>query len=233
MDICVAVIRLHGNSFFSEMDSKAESLMKFKLFFEGSKRPLLSFDVETYSPHGFPFRMEDPIVNFSMALPTFQNPKDGLLTFSFISHPRFERELLMLLYDVLLSLDGGFLVTYNGTKFDVEYVIHRGSLFDFDFQSLFSSFFHVDLYKLVRWLDIRLPRYSQKAVEKIVGFKRVVNDVSGEAYHLYFADFLKDLNLKAPFYNVEDSVGCLQIMDRLFSVLMKRSLQNYKFGSEA
>lgn len=199
--------------------------MKPNLFFEGSKRLFVSFDIETYSPQGFPFNMEDPIVNFSLVLPVFQNPRDGLLTVSFICHPRFEGELLKLLYDLLSSVDGNFLLTYNGSKFDVQYVAHRGKLFGLDFQGVFSKFFHVDLYKLVRWLDIRLPCYSQKAVEELVGFRRVVNDVSGASYHLSFADFLRDANLKPLFYNIEDSVGCLQIMSGLFSALRTKSVQ--------
>jgi len=206
--------------------------MNSNLFFEGLNKQLVSFDIETYSPKGFPYTMEDPIVNFSLALPVFQNPRNGLIAFSVISHPQFEKKLLKLLYNLLSSFNGSSLLTYNGSKFDVQYVIHRGSLFNLDFEGVFSTFLHIDVYKLVKWLNIKLSSYSQRSVEKLVGFRRVVNDVSGASYHWFLTDFLKNANLKAPFYNIEDSVGCLQIMHRLFSVLKKENGQNYKLDIE-
>lgn len=192
--------------------------MKPALLFEGSNDAFIGFDIETYSPNGFPCNMEDPIVNFSLASPIFNDLRKGVLTVSVACHPSYEGKLLKILYSLLSSVEGR-LLTYNGSKFDVQYTVHRGSLFDLDFQRIFSDLSHFDLYKLVRWLNIRLPGYTQKTVEKYLGFERIITDVSGAYYHLSFADFLRIGNLKPLFYNVEDSFGCLRILERLFSTL--------------
>lgn len=211
------------------------SPMKVASFFEGlnsppfSKNSLVSFDIETYSPHGFPHEMEDLVVNFSLAIPFFKGSRSGLLTISSICDPCLEKDLLAMLYQFLFSLRGAYLLTYNGSKFDVKYVTYRGNFFDLDFNEVFAGLSHIDLFKLVKWLNILLPSYGQKAVERFVGVNRFVKDVSGASYHSLFVDFLTRGSLKPLFYNIEDSVGCLQIANRLLPVLKDGShCKSYK-----
>jgi len=194
--------------------------MTFNSFFEGSQlnsETLLSgFDIETYSPHGFPHNMEDPVVNFSLAMP-LKSFGNGLLIVSSICNPVFERELLATLNYLFKSLNGGTLLTYNGEKFDVQYVIERGKIYGINFKDAFSSLSHIDLYKLIRWFNVSLPKYNQKYVEKMIGVKRVINDVTGASYHFSFNNFRRGGDLKPVFYNIEDSVGCLRIAKWLSS----------------
>jgi uncharacterized protein YprB with RNaseH-like and TPR domain len=204
---------------FYPVAAKNASPMKVTSFFEGLSTSLVGFDIETFSPNGFPHKMEDPIVSFSLGIPFFRSSRSGLITVSLICDPYLEKDLLVMLHQFLFSLRGSYLLTYNGSKFDVRYVIHRGSFFGLDFNEIFASLSHIDLFKLIRWLNIRLPSYSQRAVERLVGVNRVIRDVSGASYHLSFVDFLTRGSLKPLFYNIEDSVGCLRIANRLFSVL--------------
>jgi uncharacterized protein YprB with RNaseH-like and TPR domain len=198
-------------------------------FFEGLSTSLVGFDIETFSPDGFPHEMEDPIVNFSLGIPFFKGSRGGLITVSLICDPCLEEDLLVMLRQLLFSLHGTYLLTYNGSKFDIRYVIHRGNFFGLDFNNVFAGLSHIDLFKLVKWLNIRLPSYSQRAVERFVGVNRIVRDVSGSSYHLAFVDFLTRGSLKPLFYNIEDSVSCLRIANRLLPVLNDRGYyKSYK-----
>jgi uncharacterized protein YprB with RNaseH-like and TPR domain len=212
---------LGGEGFCSEA-FKDVSPMKLASFFEGLnflRDSLVAFDIETFSPRGFPYGMGDPVVNFSLAIPFFGNLRKGLFVVSFICDPRLESNLLSMLHGLLSGLQGCCLLTYNGLRFDVEYVVKRGGVWGFDFDRVFAGLGHVDLFRLVKDSGFSLSGYSQRAVERFVGVSRVVGDVSGASYHLAFGDFLRRGDLKALFYNIEDSVGCLQIGNRLFSVL--------------
>jgi len=66
-------------------------------------RGLFAFDIETFSPKGFPSQTEDPIVNFSLVSPLTEG---GVVALSAIVKPNFERELLLLLYKLLSNLGG-------------------------------------------------------------------------------------------------------------------------------
>jgi DNA polymerase elongation subunit (family B) len=186
---------VHSGRFYPVVAENA-SPMKVTSFFEGLNSPpfsngfLVSFDIETYCPNGFPHKMEDPIVNFSLAIPFFRNSKGGMLTISLICDPCLEKDLLATLHQFLFSLRGAYLLTYNGSKFDVKYVTYRGNFFDLNFNKVFAGLSHIDLFKIVKWLNIRLPSYSQRAVERFFGVNRIVRDVSGSSYHLSFVDFL-------------------------------------------
>lgn len=125
-----------GESFLDERSKDSASPMKRSLLFEGSDVNFLSFDIETYSPNGFPFAMEDPIVNFSLVAPW---TRKGLFSVSFLAEPLFENEMLSLLYKLLRELEGCFLLTYNGTRFDLPYTIERGRLYGLDFAEVFPS----------------------------------------------------------------------------------------------
>lgn len=198
------------------------SPMNMSTFFEGLSSPPFSnagfvgFDIETFSPDGFPDRAQDPIVNFSFSIPISRSSRTGLLTVSLICDPDLEKDLLVVLHSLLVALRGAYLLTYNGTKFDVNYVIERGNSFGLEFDKPFSDLSHIDLFKFVKCLNLGLPSLAQKTVECALGIDRVVKDVSGASYHLAFNGFLAHGALKPIFYNIEDSAGCLRIADRVF-----------------
>ena len=201
-----------GESFLEERSKDSASPMKHSLLFEGSDVNFLSFDIETYSPNGFPYAMEDPIVNFSLVAPW---TRKDLFSVPFLAEPLFENEMLSLLYKLLRELEGCFLLTYNGTRFDLPYTIERGRLYGLDFAEVFSKFNHLDVYQGVKCLNPRLPRYDQKSVERFFGISRVLSDVDGGSYCLFFDELFKDGGLEPMFYNIEDSFGCLKIADRV------------------
>ncbi|MEM2319560.1 MAG: ribonuclease H-like domain-containing protein [Candidatus Bathyarchaeia archaeon] len=182
-------------------------------------RGLFAFDIETFSPKGFPSQTEDPIVNFSLVSPLTEG---GVVALSAIVKPNFERELLLLLYKLLSNLGGGCLLTYNGLRFDVRYVVQRGGLYGLNFEDVFANFCHFDVYRLLRWLDVSFPRYDQKTVERCLGIVRAIRHVSGGNYHLFYNDFVRMGNLTPMFYNIEDSFGCLRIACNMHSLLARR-----------
>ena len=173
---------------------------------------VLAFDIETFSPNGFPYNFEDPIVNFSLVAPF-----DGLgfLSLSVIGEPKLENVMLNLLHRLMPLFKGFRLLTYNGSRFDLGYTIERGRLYGLDFEDVFSSLHHIDVYKIVRWLNFNLPRFDQKSVEKYFGFRRTIRWISGSTYHAFYRGFLKHGDLKPVFYNIEDSYGCLRIADAI------------------
>lgn len=203
---------LAGECFLRGRDAVAGGPMKGLSFFEGSDADFLAFDIETYSPNGFPFSMEDPVVNFSLVTPW---KGGGVLAVSMLAEPRLEGEVLKVLNRLLANFRGSCLLTYNGSRFDLEYVSCRGRLYGLSFEDVFGCLRHLDVYKLVKWLNIRSPAYSQKSVERFLGIRRVVTGVDGVSYHLSFEDFLKEGSLEAMFYNLEDCFGCLRIADFL------------------
>jgi uncharacterized protein YprB with RNaseH-like and TPR domain len=202
---------------FFQCFSNAESLMTFKGLSEGthgfaSIRNIVSFDIETFSPDGFPYNAEDPIVNYSLVVPL---SKFGLFAISAIGSPEDEAILLRLLNKLIEAFNGFYLLTYNGSKFDLEYVVKRGHFYGLNFEEAFNMQRHIDVYKLVKWLGVKSPCYSQKSIEKALGIKRVVVDISGQNYHSAYKNFINDGDLTPLFYNLEDSFGCLKIARRI------------------
>jgi uncharacterized protein YprB with RNaseH-like and TPR domain len=193
-----------------------------RTIFEGLNRPpsldlpYVGFDIETYSPNGFPEDGEDPVVTATLAMSISRDPRRGMLLISLIYPPSLEENLLAWLHRFLSSSKGGLLLTYNGARFDLQYATHRGRIYGIDFETAFSSYEHVDVYEVVRRANIQLPSYGQKTVERFMGVNRLVNDVSGSSYHQVFHNFLRSGSLKPLFYNIEDSVGCLRIVDAVF-----------------
>jgi len=167
----------------------------------------VGFDIETYSPNGFPYDTRDPIVNCSLAMPL----RHGIAVVSLICDPCFERDLLLSLERLLCSLNASTLLTYNGTDFDVRYAVDRGKIADVHLDKAFKQLRHIDLYRLSRRLDLPLSRYDQKSVEQFIGIRRTMSGISGSNYHIAFDDFLGNGDLRAVFYNIEDTVGCLRI----------------------
>jgi len=171
-------------------------------------RPLVGFDIETYSPDGFPAQREDPIVNVSLAA----HDRRGLRIVSLAYPPEEERTLLLRLAVELEGL-GGNLLTYNGTRFDLPYLARRYAFNGLEFPV--GRFAHLDLYWLAKRSIPGLASYSQSSVEKSLGISRIVDWVSGGNYHEYFDGFLHDCIPDPIIYNMEDSLGCLRIFGRL------------------
>lgn len=187
--------------------------MTLNYFFEGANSSKLiddfvAFDIETFSSNGFPFKAEDPVVDFSFVIPL---GKGGVLSLSVIAEPSLENGLLLLLHQLLLSFRDAIFFTYNGSKFDFKYVAKRGEMYGLNFEEVFADIYHIDVYRLIRWLDIKFPKYSQKSIERYLGIPRVIQHVSGMNYHLFYEEFLKVGSLTPLFYNIEDSFGCLRI----------------------
>jgi uncharacterized protein YprB with RNaseH-like and TPR domain len=63
-------------------------------------------------------------------------------------------------------------------------------------------------------LGFKLPSYGQKSIERLLGIRREIRGINGATYHSYKA-FLETGNLKPLFYNIEDSIGCLKILNHL------------------
>jgi len=194
--------------------------------------PYTGFDIETYSPNGFPAEGQDPVITATLTTSFSQDLRSGLLLVSLIFPPSQEDLLLIWLHRFLASFRDGCLVTYNGAKFDLGYVAHRGRMHGVAFDQVFLNYDHLDLYDMVRRLRIRPPSYGQKAVEKWLGIDRMVNAVSGASYHRAFLGFLKTGSLEPLFYNIEDSVGCLRILDRLYAADAKFCAGNLLNGAK-
>lgn len=132
--------------------------------------PPLSLDVETYSPQGFSYDAEDPIVSVSLARPLRCNPRMGVEISSVICHPSLEPRLLRTLSSLLDSHLEGALLTYNGSRFDLPYLEARARRFNIDLSGKLERTPHIDLYRLIRGLGVCLPSYRQKDVEGISGW---------------------------------------------------------------
>lgn len=175
------------------------------------KSSLAGFDLETYSPKGFPADFNDPIVNASLAI----EDGGGLVLFSLIYPPEEERRLLWRLLRFMDGFDGS-LVTYNGSKFDLPYLARRLLRHDLPWRPALR---HLDAYRLVKRALDGLPSYSQASVERALGIERCVRDVSGATYHKFFEDFLKGGTAAPALYNLEDSICCLRILSKLAAKL--------------
>lgn len=180
---------------------------------------IVAFDIETFSSEGFPYDFKDPIVNFSFTAPLNGL---GLLSLSIIGDVGLEGDILSLLYGFIRAFQGFYLLTYNGTKFDLEYVVRRGRLYGLNFSGVLSGMRHIDVYRFVRRASLDMPRFDQKSVERYFGFRRVLGQISGDLYHLYYRSFLGEGSLEPVFYNIEDSYGCLRICSALLSFLAEK-----------
>lgn len=178
-----------------------------------SRGGLIAFDIEPFSPKGFPHRAEDHVVNFSLVMPFAEC---GVMGLSAMVEPTSERKLLSLLHKLLSGLDGFLLLTYNGSRFDIAYVMQRGVLYGLGFEEAFANIHHIDVYQLLRWLKVSFPKYDQKTVEGCLGIRRVIRHVSSGSYHHFYYGFLRESDLTPLFYNIEGSFGCLKIANSMF-----------------
>jgi len=177
--------------------------------------PLIGFDIETYSPNGFPAHRQDPIVTATLAISPSPNLNRGLILVSMLFPPSMEGRLLNLLQDLLSPSQCGSLVTYNGKRFDLLYTVHRGFLHGLNLEQTFENYRHLDMYEIVRSTLPMLPSHGQKSVEHLLGLGRLVKNVCGANYHQAFESFLLTGDPRPLFYNIEDSIGCLRILNLL------------------
>lgn len=179
--------------------------------------PLIGFDIETYSPKGFPVHRQDPIVTATLAISPSLDLRNGLILISMIFPPSMEDRLLTLLHRLFSTCEGGSMVTYNGKRFDLIYTTHRGRFHGLNFKETFARRGHLDMYEIVRNTMPILPSYGQKAVEEFLGIERSVSDLCGATYHQAFNSFLSTGSPKPLLYNIEDSIGCLRLLNLLTS----------------
>lgn len=176
--------------------------------------PLVGFDIETYSPHGFPADRQDPIVTATLAISPSLNLSQGMILVSMLFPPEMEEMLLRLLRSSLSGLSGS-LVTYNGERFDIRYTAYRASLYGLDFKEAYAGYGSLDLYRIVKRAWPGLQSYRQKEVERLLGLERLVRDIDGANYYRAFQSFLSEGDAKPLLYNIEDSVGCLRILNSI------------------
>lgn len=86
----------------------------------------LSFDIETYNPHGVPNFKRDPVImisymdgNEKRVLATKEVAKD------FVSSFKSEREMLQAFSDTVQRIDPDVIVGYNSSGFDIPYLMER------------------------------------------------------------------------------------------------------------
>lgn len=193
-----------------------EGWMSWKTF-DSLTLPLLGFDIETYSPQGFPKNFEDPVVAATITIAQSLKLGQGLIIISLIYPPCGESLFLKQLLIILASISKGSLITYNGLRFDIAYLIVRAEKYGLNARKILSEHKHIDLYQTIRRMGVKLPSYGQKNVEKLLGIRREVTGISGATYHYHYESFLKTGNLKPLLYNIEDSIGCLKILSKLNS----------------
>jgi uncharacterized protein YprB with RNaseH-like and TPR domain len=146
----------------------------------------------------------------------------GLILVSMLFPPSMEEKLLKILNLLLSSGLEGSIVTYNGNRFDLPYTINRGSIYGLNLKDALASYRHLDVYEIARDAVFGLQCYGQKAVEAFLGLKRAVDDISRTNYHLAYRSFLEGGDIGPILYNIEDSVGCIRILNQLTTQNLKR-----------
>jgi uncharacterized protein YprB with RNaseH-like and TPR domain len=193
-----------------------EGWMKQQMFFDSlNHAPLISLDIETFSPYGFPHNKGDPVVATSVAALIGRDMRDGLMLFSMICRPSSEGRLINWISKLFNSLSGSFLLTYNGKKFDLPYIKFRAERYGINLDGEIERLVHIDLYELVKRFRLSFPRYSQKVVEQCLGIRRQITDVNGGNFHMHFLNFLENGNVKPLLYNIEDSLLIHLILNSL------------------
>ncbi len=180
------------------------------------RQPLISLDVETYSPHGFPEHKGDPVVSLTLAISETSRIQNGLTVVSILFPPQKERDLLLKTRETLSTLPAGTLTTYYGSRFDLPYLRFRGNMHGVDLREIETRLAHVDAYDIAR--SFPFSSYSQKRVEKELGMKRTVTSVDGGRYHHAYERFQSQGDLDCLLYNIEDTVGVLMLLSHLLSM---------------
>jgi len=181
--------------------------------------PLISLDIETYSPDGFPEKKDDPVVSLTLAISETGRIQNGVVVISVLYPPEKERELLVRARDILSTLQGGTLITYYGSRFDLPYLKFRGNVHGVNLREVEMRLTHIDAYDVARGFPF--SSYSQKTVEKELGINRTVTSVNGSGYHYAYERFRSRGDLDCLLYNIEDSVGVLMLLNHLLSMEAK------------
>jgi len=181
--------------------------------------PLISLDIETYSPCGFPEKKDDPVVSLTLAVSETSRIQNGLVVVSILFPPEKERELLVRTREILSTLPEGTLTTYNGSRFDLPYLQFRGNVHGVDLREIEMRLKHIDAYDIARTFPF--SSYSQKRVEKELGINRTITSIDGSKYHYAYERFQSRGDLDCLLYNIEDSVGVLMLLNQLLSTEVK------------
>lgn len=111
------------------------------------------------------------------------------------------------------------LITFNGTGFDLPFLNVRCQMLSIPLD--FSSFEHIDLFKLVSEFRniLKLPNYKQKTLEEFLGVSRDDKFSGGELINTYFeyqkTNSSEQLHL-LKLHNYEDILGMVSLLS-LFS----------------
>jgi len=177
--------------------------------------PFIGFDIETYSPNGFPKNFEDPVVAATIALSINEDFRNGLIVLSSIFPPSSETLILKWILNTLASLPRGCILTYNGKRFDITYIMTRAERCGINYcEKALGKHNHIDLYEKVKQ-NGRLSSFKQKVVEQFLGIKRQIIGVEGANYYKYYERFLGYGDLAPLLYNIEDAAKCIELSFRL------------------
>jgi uncharacterized protein YprB with RNaseH-like and TPR domain len=180
---------------------------------------LISLDIETYSPYGFPEKKDDPVVSLTLAISETSRIQNGLMVVSILVPPEKERELLVTTKKIFSKLPEGTLTTYYGSRFDIPYLQFRGNVHGVNLREVEMRLTHIDAYDIAR--RFAFSSYSQKRVEAELGIDRTVTSVDGNVYHYAYERFQSRGELDCLLYNIEDGVGVLMLLNKLLSMEAK------------
>jgi len=117
--------------------------------------------------------------------------------------------------NTLASLPRGCILTYNGKRFDIIYMMMRAERCGINYcEKVLGKHDHIDLYEEVKQ-NRGLSSFKQKAVEQFLGIKRQIMGVEGANYYKYYERFLGYGDLAPLLYNIEDAVKCIELSFRL------------------
>jgi len=182
-------------------------------------------DIETYSPEKTPWTngYADPVVSVAFAVIEDLKDIESLSIFSFIKPPRYEPSLL---YQVIrfLEVSRGIIVWYYGygpRKFDVPYLLKRAEKYGLRRRLENAIEAHVnldvcDLAKQALGLGTEY-RLSMTECNQRLGISRTLqkSSLNGANYHIQFDEWECNGSLKALFYNEEDAINNLRILQKL------------------
>lgn len=104
----------------------------------------------------------------------------------FANRPTEERELL-LEFSEFVNAYSGVLVHFNGTTFDLPYLIKKYTQYELEIPDILMSAKQIDLYREAKALSalLQLSSYKQKSVEQFLGIFREDPYTGGELIEFY------------------------------------------------
>lgn len=187
------------------------------------ERPVISIDIETYSPNGFPELFQDLVAVVGIGI-SYKFDGDVTIIKQFVIDELNEESEAKLFQEVvkyLNDLDGGVIVSYNGARFDIPYLIYRGQKHCIDLWGILSKFRHVDVYYMVQnsqfgseiWREYGHVRLSD-CEKYFFGRERKTTGINGGNFAEYFRGNRED----AFKYNQEDVSSNIEILKKLVNV---------------